>query len=111
MRSKAIKNINYLKLLTDYSKSSPSQFKVLLNNSNSNELKAITEIIFNLLQGHLKCKGIKKFKKHKSILRNIADRNCSKKKKILLIKKGRGFLFPLLAAAIPAILQMFTKKK
>ena len=111
MSSKAIKNINYLKLLTDYSKKSPKQFKALLDNSNDQELKAITEIIFNLLQGHLKCKGVKKLKKHKNILRNIADRTCSNKKtKIHQIKKGKGFLFPLLAAAIPALLQIFNKK-
>ena len=111
MKPKAIKNIHFLKLLSDYSKNSPRQFKLLLELSNKQEITAISELIFNLLQGHLKCKGLqKKIERYKHSLRKLANKNYPDKEKRTIIKRGRGFIVPLLAATIPAIIQLFRNK-
>ena len=109
MKSKAIKNINFLNLLSDYSKNSPRQFKTLLENSSKHEVKAISEIIFNILNRHLKSASFKKLQRHRNILRKIDDLKYPDSKKNILLKKGRGFLLPLLSVAIPALLQLFKR--
>ena len=58
-KSLAYKNINFIKLLTDYHKN-PKQLKKLIKHCTDNEVNAVTEIIYNFLQGHLKCNA-KKF--------------------------------------------------
>ena len=57
-KSVAYKNINFIKLLIDHRKN-PRHFKKLIKHSTENEINAITEIIYNFLQGHLKCNAKK----------------------------------------------------
>ena len=90
MKSKAIKNINFLNLLSDYSKNSPRQFKTLLENSSKHELKAVSEIIINILNGHLKSDSFKKLRRHRNILRKIGDLKYPDSKKIYIIEKRSG---------------------
>ena len=71
-KSLAYKNINFIKLLTDYRKH-PKQFKKLIKHCTDNEVNAVTEIIYNFLHGHLKC-DTKKYKKLKEFLRLVGDK-------------------------------------
>ena len=110
-KSLALKNINFIQLLTDYA-AKPKQFKKLIACATNEELNAISEVILNILKGNLPCGGDKsKIGKQANYLRYIANRTVpSNKRKIVLIKKGNGLIGPLLAVAIPAIIKLFSKK-
>ena len=72
-------------------------------------IKAITDIVHNVLQGNIKVRNKKKLSKYKQTLRHIVKPSVSlANKRRVLIQKG-GFLpflaplIPLLAAAAPII--------
>ena len=103
----AIKHLSYLKLLAEYCQSSPKQFKSLINSSTNHELKAICEIILNILHGKLKVSNISKLKKHKKSYRYLSNSNLSAIKRKKYLRHGRGFLAPLLTLGLPALISLF----
>lgn len=104
-RSVAYRNINFVKLLTDHHKN-PKQIKKLIKYCTDNEINAITEIIYNFLQGHLKC-DIKKFKKQAGFLRLVGNKYKSlKTRRRAILSKGSGLL-SLLTIAVPALIKLF----
>ena len=56
----AIKNLSYLKLLEEYCKKSPNQFKTLIKNSSTDKLKAVCELNLNILHGKLPVSNVNK---------------------------------------------------
>ena len=104
-KSLAYKNINFIKLLTDYHKN-PKQLKKLIKHCTDNEVNAVTEIIYNFLQGHLKCNA-KKFKKQKNFLRLVGDKKKSTKSRRKAILSKGGSLLGLLSIAVPALASLF----
>ena len=114
-KSTALKNLDFLRLLSVYSKKNinTKKFKSLLLHSSANEIKAISEIIYNYIHGNLKCKSANtnKLARYKKNLRSLSDKKASSKSKRLILQRtGRGFLFPILTAAIPALISLFKKK-
>ena len=105
----AIKNLSYLKLLGEYSKKSPLQFKTLIKNSSDNEIKAVCELILNILHGKLPVSDVSKLKRHKNKLRHLTANNLTSKKRKSYITRGRGFMLPLLSLGIPALISLFKK--
>ena len=104
----AVNHLPYLRLLAQYCKQkSPLQFKSLINSSTDHELKAICEIILNILHGKLKVSNISKLKKYKNNYRYLTNRNLSGIKRKKYLRRGRGFLAPLLAIGLPALISLF----
>ena len=109
-RSKAYKNINFIKLLTDH-KHNTKQLKTLLKHCTNQEIDGITEIIHNFLRGHLKCNK-NKYKKQANLLRTIGDSSKSNSlRRKTLIRKGAGIVAPLLAIAVPALIELFGRDR
>ena len=107
--SLAYKHIHFIQLLADYSRD-PKQFKKLVNSSSLSEVNAITEIIINFLQGHIKC-DTKKYTRYKKFLRFVGNKaNSFKRRKKYLLSKGHGVIAPLLSIAIPALISLFGNK-
>ena len=107
----ASKNIDFLKLLVSYRKNS-KKFKNLIKCASTEELDAVSEIVLNVLKGILPYKPPNiKFARHKEYLRFIGNpkKNSARKRKNALVSKGRGVIVPLLSAAIPILIEMFSK--
>lgn len=107
----ASKNIDFLKLLVSYRQKS-KKFKNLIKCASAEELNAISEIVLNVLKGVLPYKAPNiKFARHKEYLRFIGNpkKNSGTKRKKALVSKGRGVIVPLLSAAIPILIDMFSK--
>ena len=105
-KSLAYKNINFIKLLVDYRKK-PRQFKKVIKQSTDEEVNAITEIIYNFLQGHLKCNK-NKFKRQATFLRLVRNKKNLKLRREAILSKG-GSLLSLLTLAIPTLVLLFGK--
>ena len=105
----AIKNLTYLKLLHQYSKNSPRQFKILIENSSTKELKAVCELILNILHGKLQVSGVSRLKIYKNNLRNLSNKKLPLVKRRQFLKHGRGFILPLLSMGLPALINLFKK--
>lgn len=103
MSSLIIKQLPLLELLT---KVNVKSRKKILNNCDSNLIKAITECVFNVLRKNVQLtqKRIDKLKKYKGTLRKLANskKNIKEKKKII-VQKGGNFL-PLLLSPIVSYL-------
>ena len=107
-KSVAYQNIHFIQLLAHY-KRNPKQFYKIIKNCTNEEIKAISEIIFNFLRNNLKCDA-SKYKRHAIFLRLVGDRNQSiKKRRKAILTKGAGVIIPLLSIAIPALVSMFSK--
>ena len=99
MSSRIKRNYNVLHVLN---KASPKLRKAILENSNTDLVLALCEVISNVLSGAVKLRGPvkQKLKKHRSALRKVADKKVALKiKKQILAQKG-GFLPALLAPAL-----------
>ena len=105
----AIKNLSYLKLLEEYCKKTPIQFKTLIKNSSNNELKAVCELILNILHGKLPVSNVNKLKRYEIKLRHLTTGNLSSIERKSYITCGRGFMLPLLSLGIPALIRLFKK--
>jgi hypothetical protein len=71
-----------------------NQILNLLKNSNNAQLRAISEIIFNFLQGNIPItrEGINKLKKYSSILRKLSQKNVKRKYYVKHYKLIKNFL-------------------
>ena len=106
----APKHIHFLTLLSQYCRQkNPSQFRALINNSSDRELKAICELILNILHGRLKVSNISKLKKFKENYWHLSNPHLSTPSRKRYLKRGRGFLAPLLGVALPALISLFKK--
>ena len=83
------KNTCYIRLLNTLN---PSSRKTLIRKASKAEIDTISEIANNILLGNISQNPltIRKFKKFKSLLRNIADKKNSRRKKIRMIVTPRG---------------------
>jgi len=93
----------YLTLLSNAR--SKQRRAAILNRAQKEDLRAITEIAHNLLRGRvlLTSKDHNKLKKHRTVLRKIANKRISdKSKKQTLVQKG-GFLGTLIPIAISTL--------
>lgn len=87
------------------------QRKALLQNITPGLLKCLCECSLNVLKGNVKLSPSQKrlLSRHKKVLRSLADRKTSvKRKKQLLIQKG-GFLPALLGPILSTIAGLFIK--
>ena len=87
----------------------PSQFRSLINSSSGRELKAICELILNILHGRLKVSNISKLKKYRINYRHLTNPQLTSSARKRYIKRGKGFLTPLLGLALPALISLFKK--
>ena len=86
--------------------STPQKRKDILAHASPDFLQALCEIAFNLLKGNipLSPSQYKTLKRQKKIIRLLADKKIALKRKQLVLKKQTGgFIFPLLAAAVPLL--------
>ena len=95
-------------------RATPAARRVILKNASTDLMNALCEIALNVLKGTipLSTKQYAQLRKKKSNVRLIADKriNITKKKKKLVNQKGNGFLIPLLAAAVPFLTNLFSRR-
>jgi hypothetical protein len=89
----------------------PKLRKAIISNGNSDLIKSIAECILNVLYGNVtltEC-GKRKLRKHKTVLRTLADMRVplTRKKKII-VQRGE-FLLPLLGALLSALATLLFK--
>jgi hypothetical protein len=108
--SHAKRNIVSLQALA---KATPAQRKFLLTAAHGGLVKAVCECANNTLSGNVKLtpRQKKNLRRHKEMLRMMAGRSKLENKKKKMVQSGGGFLAPLLAVAIPLLLQMLEKKE
>lgn len=96
-------------LLSVLAKSKRSQRRVLLQGAKKSLIDAISECVYNTLQGKVKLNKTQKTRlsKHLGKLRKIASKKLSwKRKRNILVQDGCGFfsfLFPIISSIIGAI--------
>lgn len=109
--SKLKKHLDFVSLLGRQGKSAKKR-KNILTAACPGDIDACAELFANFLKGNLKVsnKVIKRLGKHQNVIRQIADKRLSrKKKKILLGTQAGGFLQYLLPAVAPLAVQAFRK--
>jgi hypothetical protein len=89
----------------------PKLRKAIISNCRNDLLISISECVLNLLNGNVtltEC-GKRKLRKHKTVLRSLADKRVplTRKKKII-VQRG-GFLLPLLGAVLPTLATLLFK--
>ena len=104
----ACRHLEFLKLLSRFG-NNKKQFKLIISRAAKSELDAVSEIILNFLNGHIKC-NVKKYRRHSTSLRNIANRsNTSKARKKNMLRAGHGVILPLISLALPILLNILKK--
>ena|SRR5215469_12920445 len=103
-------NYSALELLK---KAKPKLRKAILLNCGSDLLKCVGECALNVLRGTVKLTKCskRKLRKHRGLLRKIADRGVSINKKRKIIVQRGGFLLPLLSAVLPFIASLVFKPR
>ena len=93
---------NYFQLLMSTTK---GQTKVLVDSITNDQLRALTQIVVNLLEFVLPIKPSMKLqlKKKRNIIRQIGDKTLSNKKKKELLSKHSGVITLLLKSIEPAL--------
>ena len=83
------KNVSYIRLLKSLK---PASRKKLIRKASKLDVDTISELASNILSGHISQDPsvINKFKRFKSMLRNIASKTNSKRKKIYFLASPRG---------------------
>ena len=107
-KSFAAQNKHYLTLLST-SKQKNRRNK-LLDAANTNEIKAISECVKNIIEGNVPISDgdLKILKRHKQVLRSVARRCYSVKRKRVLLKQKGGFLISLLPLALTALTKLIS---
>jgi len=90
----------------------PKLRKAILANCKSEFLKTLSECSLNLLRGNVKLTLCQKrrLRKHRVLLRKLADRHVSLSAKKSIVQRG-GFLLPLLGAVLPTIASLIFKSR
>ena len=99
---------DFLKVLA---KCKAKQRKALLQNISPGLLKCLCECSLNVLKGNVKLTSSQKqlLRRHRKVLRSLADRKTTvKRKKQLLVQKG-GFLPALLGPILSTLAGLFIK--
>ena len=103
------KHLNFLCLL---SKAHPRQQRALLETAEPDQIRAICEVVYNVLHGNIHIPDVIKedLKPHKDKLRGIADKKVSyNSKKKILVQTGSGVWASLIPIAISAISGLIKK--
>lgn len=97
------KHWSYLQLLMNTS--SKQQRKVLLDTITNDQLRALTQVVVNLLGSILPITPSQKqkLKKHKNIIRRIGDTKLGSKKKKELLCRQSALIAQLLKSVEPAL--------
>jgi len=76
-------------------------------------LNCISECILNVLNGNLKVSDYakQKLRKHKSVLRKVADKRLTSSAKKRLTNQRGGFLLPLLIAVLPTVANLSFRQR
>ena len=89
----------------------PKLRKAIVANCDRELVNNVCESVLNVLNGNVRLSACvaRKLRKHKAVLRKVADRRVpiSGKKK-LIVQRG-GFLLPLLSAVLPALATLIFK--
>ena len=95
------KRKDYLSLFANSAKKTKRR-NALINLADTCEIKAIAEIVDNILKGNIPLtrEQVAKLKKHKKHLRQIAKRKVATKTKKKLLKQTGGFLSTLIPVAL-----------
>lgn len=75
----------FLKFLIE---ATPRQVKLLLTELTARQVTAITEICLNLLEGAVDPEILKDLKKHRQLIRQLADSSVQKKRALIKRKYG-----------------------
>jgi hypothetical protein len=83
----------------------PQLRKTIINNSNNELVKSISECVLNVLHNNLKLTACqkKRLQKFKVPLSALADKRVSITAKIKLFNQRGAFIVPLLSAILPSI--------
>lgn len=86
-------------------RATPRRRKDILKGCSADVLHSLAEIALNLLKGNipLSPSQFQKLKRHKKLIRLLADRKTTVKRKRNALQQTGGFLLPLLSAAIPIV--------
>ncbi len=99
------KHLNHLCILKNCKK---PMFKSIIQGANSELINTLCECVLNCLNGNVELSEIDKhsLSKHKKYLRELLKKNNNsiKRKKIILVQKGSGFL-PIILSAVLSLLQ------
>lgn len=109
--SYALKNKNFLQLLTNSNKKLQ---KSMIKNASKDQIKAICEVVLNLLSGNIKLnqEDLSKLYKKRKSLRELLKRQSIKKKKYLIQKGGFiQFLVPALISGLATVLSSVFQQK
>lgn len=102
-KSKAMKHVDFLSLLGR----SKNRLKrgQLLDYAGKDEIDAIAECVFNVLQGRVPIESAKlrRLRYYKNVMRSLIDKNTPINKKKLVLKQKGGFLGAILPASIGLI--------
>src|SRR5215510_16539732 len=83
----------------------PKLRRAILLNCDPDLLKSVGECALNVLRGNVKLTKCskRKLRKHRGVLRKIADKSVSIVNKRKIIVQRGGFLLPLLSAVLPVL--------
>lgn len=98
----------FLRLLA---RSSPKRRKFLLKQATKEELTALFEICMNIRKNkiNLSHNQLKKLKKHKALIRKLADKKVSLKRKKTLINQKGGAIGTVIGAVSSLVLPLLAK--
>jgi hypothetical protein len=110
MMKRIKKNYHALNVLKS---AQPKLRNAKISNCNRELFNCISECILNVLNGNLKVSDCakQKLRKHKSVLRKVADKRVTPSAKKRLINQRGGFFLPLLSAALPTLANLSFRQR
>ena len=110
-RCLGIKHLDFVKRISKECKNK-NILKKLISSASKGEIDAISEIVYNILQGNIPC-GTQKLKKLRPLANDIrfiaSRRNSLSNRKTRIVKKGGAIFTALIPAAIAAITALIAK--
>ena len=102
MSRRIIQNEPFIHLLA---RSRPKRRKSLLKQATREELTSLFEICLNILKGNMPLNQTEyqRLKKHRNIIRKLANKRLSFKRKKVIVNQKGGFLGTLASIAIPVL--------
>ena len=103
-------NIDFLRVLA---KSNPKLRRAILQCCHNDLIKAICEVTLNVLKGVVPVneKQKRKLRRHKTVLRALADKKISIKRKREYLNQTGGNFLPFLLPPVLSVLASFLSKK